>query len=771
MKFVITATLVFLLFISYAEHSNAQVNGGIKMAKPFTTRAVIIGISDYEDEDIPDLQFAHRDAQAFSDYLLSPAGGNLKEENIKTYFNETATGGNIHKALYWLITESKEGDNCIIYFSGHGDVETIYEDEPGHLLIHDSPASIYQINSLRVEDLQRIIKTLSVKKKAKVKLFTDACHSGKLAGSEISGTQATAAALNKQFGNELKIMSCQANEYSIEGPQWGGGRGVFSYHLIEGMTGLADADNDNIISLKEIQRYLEDKVHESLMDTKQTPVVIGDRNAQVALVHHESKEALLQEKNLDGLIASVDVPNDSMLKGNSNDNLVQAFYDALEEDILVELYTDNKNDLNSAEHYFDQILSIEELKNRIPLLKGDYIAHLQDDAQHAINLYLSADHQEMKKRWNGEELDFKKYADYLSKACELLEESHYLFPQIKSKQIYFEVLGERLAYEGKKTDSIFFTNLQKKITEAIEYQNRGAYLYNELGLLYERNKEYNKALEQFDIAIEQSPNWPLPYNNKSFIYNKLSDYDKAIELGKIAIELNSKFVSPYHNIAKAYLKQKNISKSIEYDLLYLNIYPDNPRIINNVGYGYKINEEYHKAIEYFDQAIKIDKTYAMPYINKGLTYMSLEKYQEAINAFLSLTETGYADANVYTNIGYCYINIEEYNQAVSYYNLAIKQDKKHISRLYLAKAFLDLNEDQKAIDAATYYVININSKDSEGYYTIACAYALQNNKEEFESNMLKAIDNGFSDKQKMEESIHLSSIRNTQVYQNILNKL
>ena len=200
---IYTALLLTFWFTSYHAQS-------LKIQKPGisnTTRAVIVGISNYEDEAIPDLQFAHKDAIAFSDYLRSKSGGELSDDNIKIYTNEEAKGGNIHKALYWLVKESKKDDQCIIYFSGHGDVETIYEDEPGHFLVHDSPSSIYQINSLRLDDLNRIIATLSTKIGAKVTVITDACRSGKLAGSDINGAQATAAALSKQFSNEIKVMS------------------------------------------------------------------------------------------------------------------------------------------------------------------------------------------------------------------------------------------------------------------------------------------------------------------------------------------------------------------------------------------------------------------------------------------------------------------------------------------------------------------------------------------------------------------------------------
>ena len=97
--------------------------------------AVVVGISDYQNEDIPDLHFADKDATAFAKYLKSPAGGSLTDEHLKILTNEKAT-----TALEWLVEVSKEGDKVIIYFSDHGDVETKTMFQLGYLLTWDSPA-------------------------------------------------------------------------------------------------------------------------------------------------------------------------------------------------------------------------------------------------------------------------------------------------------------------------------------------------------------------------------------------------------------------------------------------------------------------------------------------------------------------------------------------------------------------------------------------------------------------------------------------------------
>jgi uncharacterized caspase-like protein len=133
--------------------------------------------------------------------------------------------------------------------------------------------------------LQEVVTTLTVQSKAKVTVITDACHAGKLAGSQIGGAQLTTANLAKQYANEVKILSCQPNEFSLEGEQWGGGRGVFSYHLVDGLFGLADRNNDGQITLGEMDRYLEDHVTGEAAPQSQVPILLGNKTDRVATVN------------------------------------------------------------------------------------------------------------------------------------------------------------------------------------------------------------------------------------------------------------------------------------------------------------------------------------------------------------------------------------------------------------------------------------------------------------------------------------------------------
>lgn len=270
------ALLLILGLFTCLFYLNAQTFGSAEG----TTRAVAIGISDYQDEQIPDLRYAHKDAESFVAYLQSDKGGRLEDQYIRLLINEQAKAGDIIAQFDWLIAESKAGDKAIIYFSGHGDVERVTKFQRGYLLAYDSPPAAYMAGgTLSVQNLQDIITSLS-EIGVQVIFISDACRSGKLAGSDTGGAQATTAALTKQFANEIKILSCQPNEFSLEGAQWGGGRGCFSYHLVDGLYGLADLDNDRAVIVLELERYLEDRVPRETAPQSQIPMSTGNKGEE-----------------------------------------------------------------------------------------------------------------------------------------------------------------------------------------------------------------------------------------------------------------------------------------------------------------------------------------------------------------------------------------------------------------------------------------------------------------------------------------------------------
>jgi hypothetical protein len=228
------------------------------MSKQFKdAKALVIGVSQYQH--IKGLNFADRDAIEFTNFLQENDGWGIKEENIQLLTNENAKQGDILMGLQWLLDASVPGEDIVFYFSGHGDVEKVGEEKKGFLLAHDSPKNNYPIGgTLEISLLDSVLVQL-MKKEVKIWVIIDACRSGNLAGG-ISGKTQTSEALAKQWNNQVRMLSAQPDQLSYEDSLWGGGRGVFSYYLVKGMSGYANANNDTKVTLNELESYLGNNI-------------------------------------------------------------------------------------------------------------------------------------------------------------------------------------------------------------------------------------------------------------------------------------------------------------------------------------------------------------------------------------------------------------------------------------------------------------------------------------------------------------------------------
>src|SRR3569832_2487431 len=103
MRFFFSFFIVCLLFLATANSAVAQAP-----PKPRDTTitgpqtfAMIMGISSYKY--VRPLTYADKDAEMFKDYLKSPGGGRLSDDNIYMMLNEQATLANFYtKGFNWL---------------------------------------------------------------------------------------------------------------------------------------------------------------------------------------------------------------------------------------------------------------------------------------------------------------------------------------------------------------------------------------------------------------------------------------------------------------------------------------------------------------------------------------------------------------------------------------------------------------------------------------------------------------------------------------------
>ena len=674
MKNILIVISLFTSFTLFAQQKGASpLNPKSEIANPkSTTRAVVIGISDYQDEKIPDLRFANRDAEVFSVWLQSPAGGSLPPEQVKLLTNEQATGGKVIAALTWLVGESQPGDLAIICFSGHGDVEQLTQAGWGYLLMHDAPSTTYMIGgAIPVPYLQEIVATLSGRE-VQVVVVSDACHAGKLAGSARGGTQATVNALAQKLANEIKILSCQPDEFSIEGEEWGGGRGCFSYHLVDALYGFADANKDLSVSLLETQQYLQNIVPtESL--TGQMPFTVGNLRAKLATVVPESLEEWRGQKKQPGGLSPFAGKGmeDVLLSGMDStvQELYKAFNTALERGDLLT----SANDGQSANDYFERLVHEPEAAKLHGIMTRNLAAALQDEAQVVVNKILRTDPQVIDDAYS----PVGKYDHlpaYLARAAELLGERHFMHRFLKAKEYFFRSkMYRKKKYPDLTPDSLL--NLQfATLDTALGFDSLAAYLFLEKGQLHFFNtQQYGKAEMYFDKALALSPEWvtALYFAGRARVRWALNKPEEGIPLMRKAIELDSSFLPAYEVLGVEFSQA-----------------PEE-------GYGFW-REAYVSQMQQYiiDHPGRVPLAYWNYY---GVCLKMLNRPDEAITALLKGIEYGHDQFPLlYLNLGDAYMQNGEAEKAIGPYEKLMELWPQKGCDHDLATAYLLTGQSEKA---------------------------------------------------------------------------
>ena len=608
-RFIENIVLIILLFAVQAQGKSpppAPDDG--------KTYAVIIGISEYKD--VEGLEYAHLDALAFAEFLKSKTGGQVGLENINLFLNGEATAVNIGAALEQVHKKIKKGDRLFIFFAGHGDIEASNLNN-GLLLLYNAPASSYFSfgdDYLEVNKLKQMSQDLTGRG-IEVVIISDACRSGHLSGG-MQGAYSTSVALSEIWSNEIKILSCQPDELSQEGRQWGDGHGVFTYYLIEGLYGLADKNGNSCVNVLEVENYLEEFVVRDAEPASQTPFAVGNKRKTLSCINEEELAMVIKKK--EGDIPMMEVVNtkgilDQMISGS--DSVVASLYESYQNAI------DSGNLIvppgRSAFDYYKKIVDGIENEHVAKTLQRNLAATLQDNAMEMIVPILKL--ESFDKKSIGE---YQLAAKELETAIGLLGEYHFLTDKLRVRKLFIEAyaLCEDFdkQYAGKTIrDTMYLYDAMNLLYDAIAIDPNAAYPYFQLGWVYNRKGDFEKALAVYQKYVELIPNNKRAYNNLGHTYNKLEKYDTAIGCFERVIELDSSYAFTY----------------------------------NNIGYNYTMLKKYVASIPYFKIAIEKDSAYIWPYYNLSAVYTKLDDYEKA-------KEWSYKTLNL------------DPNHFLTYYNLA-----------------------------------------------------------------------------------------------------
>lgn len=715
------------------------------------TFAMIMGISSYKY--IRPLAFADSDAELFRDFLKSNGGGKLPDSNIYFLKNEDAKAANfLVKGMSWLRNKNlKAGDRLYIYLAGHGDA--INQDEYFYLTYDCNPAgdkNNYLITgTIQLYNLKVRIADAS-RKGVEVIFIMDACRSNELPGGG-EGQQMLNAAISEKQAGEIIMLATGAGQESLEDGTIGTGHGLFTYYLVEGLTGLADTVGtpDNLVTLEELQRYVGTTVPviaKEKYKRKQDPFLCCDENKKkvIAKVDTAFLKKWILAKQLRGQLRGNEI--NPVGRGMKTRGAVLQVADTSVLD-LYNLFNKALKELNlagdesSAESYYQKLNKLAPGSDYTLDAKLNLATEYINFAQSKINLYLEgrdvSSIQRIRSQLDADDKsdeisnsldrmekvarqDFSEVAKMLQKAIEYGEiDDEGFLRKIRAKNFFFKAHG----YFEKGGSSV---GLQEAIQDAMQaYRNdpTAAYILNTLASLELDNNKPDSAVYFARKAIESAPLWRYPYVNLANAYSKKNIADSALAYFKKALAVDEFRADAYVDLGFFFFQQRKLDSANTYYKKALVLDPENVPANNNMGWLMREKRQFDDALIFFRKTLLYDPKFFNAYNGISRVFTDLKMFDSARTYYQKAIQS-YPDKLITNNyLGQFYQEINQIDSARNYFIQAAVYDPNYDAPfINLGKLYAQT----KQYDSAKYYylkAIGMNGKNFRGFNQLGMMFS------------------------------------------------
>ncbi len=255
--------------------------------------------------------------------------------------------------------------------------------------------------------------------------------------------------------------------------------------------------------------------------------------------------------------------------------------------------------------------------------------------------------------------------------------------------------------------------------QAADYQHRAA-IYLNMG-------EYDKAILEYNKALELDPTYAPAYYDRGLAYAQQQRHAEAIADFSEVIARNPQHADALYNRGLVHARQAAFAQALaDYDQA-LALHPEDALIYNSRGNVHYNTKDYAQAIADYDQAIQHDATYADAYLNRGLAHAAQEEYQRAIADYNQALALNPASAIAYNYRGQAYARLQQYARALEDYSQAIMLDPNYaVAYNNRGLCYVRLGNHTQAIADYRLAVI-ANPQYATAYYNAACAAGLMNN--------------------------------------------
>ncbi len=211
------------------------------------------------------------------------------------------------------------------------------------------------------------------------------------------------------------------------------------------------------------------------------------------------------------------------------------------------------------------------------------------------------------------------------------EEAGSLYQQILEQQPQhadsLHLLGLTQYQRGRNTPAADL------ISRAIQSDSTKPHFHFNLGLVFEKTGELDKALRAYQQALHLKPSYTEAQTNRGNIFRRQGKLDHATQTFMAVLRAKPNSAEAHNNLGVALKEQGNIPEAIRHYREAVQIDPTYAEAYNNLGIALKDDGNLSEATAAFRQALQQKPGYAKAHHHLGLTLLWNQQMEEALLCF------------------------------------------------------------------------------------------------------------------------------------------
>lgn len=254
------------------------------------------------------------------------------------------------------------------------------------------------------------------------------------------------------------------------------------------------------------------------------------------------------------------------------------------------------------------------------------------------------------------------------------------------------------------------------------------------GKIAMNGKNYDKAIEDFNLALEENPNNGEAHFYLAQCYREKEEYEKMIphiaaaetlytkKAGKME-ELRQETWTKLFEAGKTKATEEKWDEARDDFELAIRVYPSRYEAYSNSGYVWQHLGNNDSAYYYYSKAYEIAPEELPVLENITSLCFNLKKYDEAENLYLKILAKDPKHASAMARLGDIYGEKEEFDKAVNYYNQALEIENDNCALWFNLGVlyFQEIKDNDNAINAFS-RTVDLCPEDKNAFINLAVAY-------------------------------------------------